>query len=78
MYFEEFKVGDIFICEPILITAEEIHQFATKYDPAPIHVDPEYAKNESELLMGLSVQAFSQLVLCGDNGYAQKYLAMSL
>ena len=47
MYFEEFKVGDIFICEPILITAEEIHQFAMKYDPAPIHVDPEYAENES-------------------------------
>ena len=47
MYFEEFKVGDIYICEPILITAEEIHQFAMKYDPAPIHVDPEYAENES-------------------------------
>jgi len=47
LYFEEFKVGDIFICEPILITAEEIHDFAMKYDPAPIHVDPEYAENES-------------------------------
>lgn len=47
MYFEEFKIGDIYTCEPILITAEEIHDFAMKYDPAPIHVDPEYAENQS-------------------------------
>jgi len=47
MYFEEFKVGDIFTCDPILITAEEIHSFAMKYDPHPIHVDPEFAEKHS-------------------------------
>jgi acyl dehydratase len=47
LYFEDFKVGDLYTCEPILITAEEIHNFAMKYDPAPIHVDPEYAENHS-------------------------------
>lgn len=45
MYFEEFKLGQRFQCEPILVTAEEIDEFATKYDPHPIHVNQEYAEN---------------------------------
>ncbi|AZV41947.1 MULTISPECIES: MaoC/PaaZ C-terminal domain-containing protein [Peribacillus] len=45
MFFEEFKLGQRFQCEPILMTSEEIADFATKYDPQPIHVDQEYAEN---------------------------------
>ena len=47
MYFEEFAVGQRFQCDSRLITAEEIHRFATKYDPHPIHVDKEFAENDS-------------------------------
>ena len=47
MYFEEFAVGQRFQCDPKLITAEEIHRFATQYDPHPIHVDKEYAEKHS-------------------------------
>ncbi|WP_428910484.1 MaoC family dehydratase [Niallia sp. Krafla_26] len=47
MYFEEFEVGKVFRCEPFLVTAEEIHTFANQYDPHPIHVDPQYAKEHS-------------------------------
>ena len=47
MYFEEFEVGQRFQCDPRLITAEEIHRFATQYDPHPIHVDKEFAENHS-------------------------------
>ena len=78
LYFEEFTVGHIFICEPILITAEEIHQFAMKYDPAPIHINPEYAENESIFNGIISSGLPHALVLCGDNEYGWKYLAMSL
>jgi len=47
MYFEEFYIGQCFQCDPKYITAEEIHSFATKYDPHPIHIDKEYAENHS-------------------------------
>lgn len=43
MYLEEFKVGEIFKLGPISLTEEEIVEFATKYDPQPIHVDYEFA-----------------------------------
>lgn len=47
MYFEEFEMGQVFRCEPYLVTAEEIQTFANQYDPHPIHVDPQYAKDHS-------------------------------
>lgn len=47
MYFEEFQVGQRFQCDPLLIKAEEIHSFASKYDPHPIHIDKDYAENHS-------------------------------
>ena len=47
MYFEEFEVGQRFQCDSRLITSEEIHRFATKYDPHPIHVDKEFAESHS-------------------------------
>lgn len=45
MFFEDFEIGQRFQCEPLLITAEEIDSFASKYDPHPIHVDPDFAEN---------------------------------
>jgi acyl dehydratase len=47
MYFEEFKIGQRFQCESFLVTEEEIHTFAMKYDPHPIHIDQEFAENNS-------------------------------
>lgn len=44
MFFEDFEIGQKFQCEPALITAEEIAEFADKYDPLPVHTDDEYAK----------------------------------
>ncbi|WP_286886257.1 MaoC/PaaZ C-terminal domain-containing protein [Aneurinibacillus sp. UBA3580] len=44
MYFEEFYTGQRFTLEPITITAEEIDEFARKYDPQPIHIDREFAE----------------------------------
>jgi acyl dehydratase len=44
MYFEEFKIGQHFTLNPIVFTAEEINQFAQKFDPQPIHIDEDFAQ----------------------------------
>lgn len=43
MYFEDFYVGQHFELSPIPITAAEIEEFARRYDPQPIHIDPVFA-----------------------------------
>ncbi|MFT9846827.1 MaoC/PaaZ C-terminal domain-containing protein [Aneurinibacillus sp. REN35] len=45
MYFEQFEIGQRFTLDAVLITAEEIDEFARKYDPQPIHIDSEFAEN---------------------------------
>ncbi len=44
MYFEDFKIGQIFHLDPITLPLEEIKEFAEKYDPLPIHLDINYAQ----------------------------------
>jgi acyl dehydratase len=43
-YFEDFRPGDVMDLEPVTVSAEEIVEFASRYDPQPFHVDPEAAK----------------------------------
>lgn len=57
MYFEEFEIGQVFRCQPFLVTAEEIHTFAKQYDPHPIHIDPDYA-NEHSIFNGIISSGF--------------------
>lgn len=38
-YWEDFSVGDVVELGPVTITAEEIVEFARRYDPQPFHVD---------------------------------------
>lgn len=45
MYLEDFKIGQKFCLEPIIITLEDIYEFASKYDPLPIHLDSDFAVN---------------------------------
>jgi acyl dehydratase len=45
MYFEDFSVGQQWPVDTFGITKEQIFDFASKYDPLPIHLDEEYAKN---------------------------------
>lgn len=44
-YFEDFAVGDEETFGAYPVTAEEIIDFASKYDPQPFHLDPEAAKS---------------------------------
>jgi acyl dehydratase len=43
-YFEDFVPGRVFELGTIDVTADEIIEFATKYDPQPFHIDPEAAE----------------------------------
>lgn len=42
-WFEDYAVGDEFESAPVLLSQDEIIEYARKYDPQPIHLDPEAA-----------------------------------
>jgi acyl dehydratase len=42
-YFEDFVVGQKRVSGTLTVSAAEIVEFATKYDPQPMHTDPEAA-----------------------------------
>ena len=44
IYFEDFVPGRVFELGAIEVSADEIIEFATKYDPQPFHIDPEAAE----------------------------------
>jgi len=43
-FYDDFKIGDKFSSGPYKVTAEEIKEFASKYDPQLFHLDDEKAK----------------------------------
>ena len=45
LYFEDFTVGRVFRSGTCEVTAEEIKEFAAKYDPQFFHLDEEAAKS---------------------------------
>lgn len=42
-YFEDYPVGEVFEFGPIDVEEEEVLAFARRYDPQPMHIDPEFA-----------------------------------
>jgi len=44
VWFEDYRVGDEFLGEPVTLTEREIVEFARQHDPQPFHVDPAAAK----------------------------------
>jgi len=43
-YFEDLEIGDERTSNSVLVTANEIIEFATRFDPQPFHIDVEAAK----------------------------------
>jgi len=43
-WFEDYRVGDEFLGEPVLLSEREIVDFARAYDPQSFHVDPVAAR----------------------------------
>ncbi|MDD2853231.1 MAG: MaoC/PaaZ C-terminal domain-containing protein [Desulfuromonadaceae bacterium] len=42
-YWDDLVEGGSLECRPVILTLEEIIEFALKYDPQRFHVDPEFA-----------------------------------
>lgn len=42
--FEDLDPGDVYDCGTRTLTAEELVTFAERFDPLPIHADPDYAE----------------------------------
>lgn len=43
LYLEDFQVGQTWTSDSLVVSAEEIIEFARRYDPQPFHTDPEAA-----------------------------------
>ncbi len=43
-WFEDYRVGDEFVGEPVTLSEKEILEFGRIYDPQAFHVDPAAAK----------------------------------
>jgi acyl dehydratase len=43
-YFEDFVPGSVHEFGPVVVDEAEIIEFARRYDPQPIHTDPEWAR----------------------------------
>jgi acyl dehydratase len=68
-YWEDFEVGDVIALGPVTVTAEEIVEFASRYDPQPFHLDEEAGRaspfggliasgwHTTALFMGMFVRA---------------------
>lgn len=56
LYYEDFTQGRSFELGPRLVTAEEIIEFATEFDPQPMHLSEEAGK--ASILGGLSASGW--------------------
>jgi acyl dehydratase len=68
-YWEDFAIGDVTAVGPVTVTAAEIVEFASRYDPQPFHLDEEAGKaspfgglvasgwHTTALFMGMFVRA---------------------
>jgi acyl dehydratase len=54
--YEDFEVGSVRTFGPRLVTREEIIEFATEFDPQPMHLDEEAAKKS--MLKSLSASGW--------------------
>ncbi|TMG76613.1 MAG: acyl dehydratase, partial [Betaproteobacteria bacterium] len=59
-WFEDYRVGDEFLGEPVYFSEREIVDFARRYDPQPFHVDPAAA----------STSPFGGLIASGIHSFA--------
>jgi len=60
-YFDDLKPGDAFSSPSLVLTEQDVIEFAEKYDPQPFHVDREAAK--SSYFGGLVASGFQTAAL---------------
>jgi acyl dehydratase len=73
-YFEDFQVGETWRSPPTPISAEDIMDFGRKYDPQPMHTDPEAAAASpfgGLIASGWFIAAVSMRVFVAAGGYGK-------
>lgn len=66
-YWEDFPVGDKRHAGPVLVTEEQIIDFARKFDPQDFHIDAELAKQSrfgTLIASGWHICALSMRLVC--------------
>jgi len=61
-YFEEISDGDPLDCKKLVVTREDIIEFARKFDPQPFHIDDNAAKES--IFGGLIASSLHTLSAC--------------
>lgn len=61
LYLEDLEVGQTFVSESLVVTAEAIKAFAREFDPQPFHLDEEAAKHS--LFGGLAASGWHTAAL---------------
>ena len=61
-YFDDLRDGEQLHCEPVVVTREEIIEFANKYDPQPFHADEN--KANKSIFNGLVASSLHTLSAC--------------
>jgi acyl dehydratase len=56
LHFDDFEVGQVIDLGTYAVTAEEIREFASEFDPQPFHLDEDAAK--ASLLGGLAASGW--------------------
>ena len=62
IYFEDLTEGIQLSCQPVVLTREEMIDFAMKYDPQPFHIDESAA--EHSIFGGLIASSLHTLSTC--------------
>ncbi len=65
-WFEDYRVGDEFLGEPVYFSEREIVDFARRYDPQSFHIDPAAA----------STSPFGGLIASGIHSFAAVFGGM--
>src|SRR5690606_7843271 len=73
-YFEDFSLGETWKSKPVLLTEDDIISYAERYDPQPIHTDPEQAaagRFGSVIASGWQIAALSMRLFVESGGYGE-------
>lgn len=73
-YFEDLSIGDVWTSREFLVTEEDLLDYARKYDPQPMHIDPVAAAkgpHGSIIASGGFVSAMSLKLFIEAGGYGE-------
>lgn len=76
VYFEDFTVGRKFLVPAVEVVADDMRQFAERYDPQPIHMDDDWANNQ--MFGGVIASGFYTMALMWSQWIRQEYFGRDI